>query len=299
MIVGYNQDFYKMLGYLMPSWDSNNIDIELRVAGILGLQGTGKTTLAMTIASKLYERFGDDFISVQGFWLHKIIPDVKDKGLLKGKKYVLIILEDATSILHFSQSRRLLTKDMKYFWRLRHEMKEAGLKTYTAKIAVLINMHSYMTITKYLRNAQMIIIKSKAPKWQRYEHEDITLKWIDNILVRELTRMRYSNNVNEIHAALNKAIVVYHDGTHGIIKYEAIKSYPPNHYTNDDMGIEEDKNEDKTTTNNTQQVVLGLLRKILNNAKITRWSNNRYRVRLPATTFTVKRDVLDNIIKNN
>lgn len=236
-----NREYLSLLEFIMPSWDSKDIDIEFRLAGILGMQGTGKTTLAMTLANDLSRKYGDEFITLKGFWLHKLLPAAAEAGVLEGKKYALIILEDATAVLHTSQSAALLSRDMAYFWRLRHILRDAGLKEYTAKIALIINMHSYMTINKYLRNAHVLIIKSLSPKWQRWEHEDITLKWLYNTIAKELTRMRFSGNPEEVTAALSKALVAYHTGYSTLIKYEARKEWPPQFYENNDIGVKEEE----------------------------------------------------------
>ena len=257
-----NKAYTELLEFLMPLWNSDKIDVMLRMGAILGMQGTGKTTLAMTIANDLAERFGDDFICLKGFWLHKLIPEAKSAGVLKGKKYVLVVLEDATTVLHSSQSRVLLSRDMVYFWRLRHELKEASIKTHTAKIAMLINMHSYMTMTKYLRNTHVVIIKSIAPKWQRFEHEDITLRWLDNIIAKELTKMLFSNNVEEVHAALSKALIAYHTGHTDIIKYEARKKWPEQFFENNDIGIEEEEAKDEDYVKLVGKLVKALTRLI-------------------------------------
>ena len=274
-----NAAYKELLEYLMPSWDSTEIDVELRLAGILGMQGTGKTTLAMTIASDLASKYRDGFICLKGYWLHKLIPAAKEAEVLKGKKYVLIVLEDATAILHGSQSRKLLTKDMKYFWRLRHELKDAGINTHTAKIALLINMHSYMTITKYLRNTHVLIIKSVAPRWQRFEHEDITLRWLDSAIAKELTRMRFSNDISDVLAALNKALVAYHSGRTDIIKYEARKQWPKQFFENNDIGIEEEGVNRESGEQLEKQVktLVKALQKLLREARIrTRINKGKY-----------------------
>ncbi len=215
----------------MPSWDSSEIDVELRLVSILGMQGSGKTTLAMTLANDLYERYGDSFACLYGHWLHRLLPRAEESGVLKGKKHILIVIDDATALLHIRQSRKLITNDYKAFWRLRHLVMRAGAAIYTAKVVLVINMHSYMTVTKYLRNTHVLIIKSVIPKWQRHEHEDVTLRWLDSVIVKELTKMRYGSDLNDITAALNKAVVIYFTGDTDIIKYRAKKRWPPNTFT--------------------------------------------------------------------
>ncbi len=250
-----NKAYQKLLDFLMPPWDSNEIDVELRVAGILGMQGSGKTTLAQTIASDLAERYGEDFTCLKGYWLHRLIPRAREAGVLEGKKNILIILEDATTVLHGAQARKLLAWDMVYFWRLRHEVKAAGAKAYTAKIALLINMHSYMTITKYLRNAHVMIVKSVAPRWQRFEHEDITLRWLEGAIAKELTKMRFFNNPEEVLRALSKALVVYHDGRTDIISYRPVKSWPSEFFEDAELGVEDEGEGEGETGEDSGEIV--------------------------------------------
>ncbi len=239
--IDYMEKAYRdLLEYLMPPWDSIDIDVELRLVGILGMQGSGKTTLAMTLANDLYEKYRDSFACLYGYWLHKLLPKAVETNALKNKKHVLIIIDDATALLHTAQSKKLLAKDYEVFWRLRHVVKDAGIATHTAKIALIINMHSYMTIAKYLRNTHMLIIKSLLPKWQRYEHEDVTLKWLASMVARDLTDMRYGRNPRDIAAALNKALAVYFTGRAEIIKYSAKKTWPPNTVMSTETGIEID-----------------------------------------------------------
>ena len=250
-----NNAYQKLLDFLMPPWDSNEIDVELRVAGILGMQGSGKTTLTQTIASDLAERYGEDFVCLKGYWLHRLIPRAREAGVLEGKTHVLIILEDATTVLHGAQARKLLARDMVYFWRLRHEVKAAGAKAYTAKIALLINMHSYMSITKYLRNAHMLIIKSVAPRWQRWEHEDVSLRWLEDAIVKELTKMRYSSDPEEVLRALSKALVVYHDGKTDIISYRPVKSWPSEFFEDAELGVEDEDEGEGETGEDAKEIV--------------------------------------------
>ena len=240
-----NTAYQRLLGFLMPSWDLEKVDVDLRIAAVIGMQGTGKTTLAQTIANDLARKYGDEFVALYGFWLHKLLPEAREAKVLNNKKYVLVILEDATAVLHISQTRKLLNKDMVYFWRLRHELKEAGIRTYTARVCLLILAHSYMTLSKYLRNAHALIIKSMLPVWQRFEHEDITLRWLDNAIVKELTRMRFSNKVDDVEAALRKALVVYLDKHSEIISYKAVKQWPKQFFENLDKGVEEEDKEEK------------------------------------------------------
>ncbi len=237
-VAAMEKAYRDLLEYLMPPWDSSDIDVELRLAGVLGMQGVGKTTLAMTIANDLYEKRGDSFVCLYGYWLHKLLPRAIEQGVLKSKKHVLIVIDDATALLHISQSRKLLAKDYQFFWRLRHIMMSAGIATHTAKIALIINMHSYMTVTKYLRNAHVLIVKSLLPKWQRFEHEDVTLRWLDSAIAKELTRMRYSNNPSDIAASLNKGLAVYFTGMTRVIKYDAKKRWPPGTVMSTDTGAE-------------------------------------------------------------
>ncbi len=251
-----NEDYRELLEYLMPEWDSKEIDIELRLAAILGIQGSGKTTLSMTIANDLHKKYRDSFACLYGYWLHKLLPKAIEQNTLKNKKHILIVIDDATALLHTAQSKKLLAKDYEVFWRLRHVVKDAGIATHTAKIALIINMHSYMTIAKYLRNAQAVIIKSLLPRWQRFEHEDITLRWLDSAIAKELTSMRYSNDPDDIAAALNKALVAYFTGKTEIIKYDAKKTWPPGTLTDTETGIEKEIEKPKIAMSQRQFIKL-------------------------------------------
>jgi len=297
-----NSAYKDLLEFLMPSWDSKDIDIELRIGGILGMQGTGKSTLAMTLANDLKSRYGNAFISLYGYWLHKLIPAAAAAHALEGKKGVLIVLEDATAMLHNMQSRKLLTEDMVYFWRLRHEIRDAGIETHTAKIALLINMHSYMTITKYLRNAHMLIVKSIVPKWQRYEHEDITLRWLDSVIAKQLTRMRFSGSIADVLAALNKALVVYHTGHTDIIKYEAKKRWPKDTYINEDVGVEEEASDEEQDINALiaeNQALKKALRRLIDELNLrTKVDKTKY-LRVKTNSHYISLGPIAHIIKEN
>ena len=91
-----NEAYYKVINFLMPEWDSPEIDIEFRNMGILGMQRTGKTTLAITIANDLKRKY-DDLVTLYGYWLHQVIPAARADRVLKDTKHVLIILDDATA----------------------------------------------------------------------------------------------------------------------------------------------------------------------------------------------------------
>ena len=234
-----NEAYNRLLEFIMPSWDSPEIDVELRVVGILGMQGSGKTTLVQTIVSDLKKEY-QDLVTVYGFWLHDIIDTIKRKGL--NTMHSAVVLEDATTRYHVGQARSLIARDMKVFWRLRHLLRQAGLNPFTGKITVIVVMHSYMTVNKYLRNSQALIIKSMAPKWQRFEHEDVTLRWLDSSLVNELTRMRYEGGREQVEKALNKALVVYMDGRSELLSFKAVKKWPQ-----DTIVVEENEESDQNS----------------------------------------------------
>ncbi len=235
-----NKAYKHLLEYLMPSWDSDDIDVELRLVGIIGKQGSGKTTLAMTIANDLYEKYRDSFACLHGYWLHKLLPKAIDAGVLRGKKHILIVIDDATALLHTNQSKKMLSKDYEIYWRLRHYVKDAGAVTNTAKVVLMINMHSYMSIAKYLRNVDVLIIKSVMPRWQRYEREDVSLRWFDAMVVKLLTRMRSSIDLKRVTAALSKAVVAYDSGASSVIIYRAKKQWSPGTFIDQDTGTGED-----------------------------------------------------------
>ncbi len=241
-----NEAYKKLLNFIMPSWDSSDIDIEQpRTVGFLGFMGTGKTTLAMTIANDLKSRY-DDLVVAYGYWLHQIVERLRN-GI--DTKHVLIVIEDATSRYPLREARKKLDKDMAVYWELRHRLREAGLREYTGKIGVIVIMHSYMVMSKYIRNAWAMVIKSIMPRWQRFEHEDITLKWLDSLVVKELTKMRLSSDPETIHKALNKALVVYMDGASDIISYNAVKDWPKNTVVVEDTVQEDNDVKDKELVN--------------------------------------------------
>ena len=225
-----------LLDKMFPPIDTDEIDVELRIALVVGSMGAGKTTLAQTLSNELLKKYGDKSFTIYGYWLHKIIPEAVE--LTNGKKYILIVLDDATGFISRLQSRKLVSRDMYYFFRLRHFFK-GQVEENTAKIGLLILTHSYMLLEKHVRHAHMILIKSLPARWQRYEHEDLTLKFLDSVLVRELTRMRFSSRIDDVLSALNKAIVLNLDGTTEVLKYRAIKGWPKrNYYENLDIGID-------------------------------------------------------------
>ena len=242
-----NGAYERLLDFIMPSWDSPEIDIEQpRTIGLLGFMGTGKTTLAITIANDLRRKY-NDLVVAYGYWLHQIVERLD--GI--DTKHVLIVIEDATSRYPLREARKKLDKDMAVYWELRHRFREAGLREYTGKIGVIVIMHSYMVMSKYIRNAWAMVIKSIMPRWQRFEHEDITLKWIDSAIVKELSKMRLSSDPETIHKALNKALVVYMDGASDIISYNAVKDWPKNTIVvDDDDAVQEDNDvKDKELVN--------------------------------------------------
>ncbi len=277
-----NKAYKKLLRYLLPPWDNKEIDVGLRLASVLGMQGSGKTTLAMTIANDLYQKFGDRFACLYGYWLHKLVPKAIENNVIKGKKYILIVLDDATALLHTGQSRKLLLEDYEVFWRLRHFVKEGGAETHTARVALLINMHSYMTITKYLRNTHVLIVKSIMPKWQRYEHEDITLKWLSSIIAKNLTEMLYGTDPRDETAALGKAVTAYLTGKVDLIKYSAKKTWPPGTFIDTDTGkqkpvLPEKTNGEKPRAPITQTQFIELVRSLEIHAR-TQKIHKLYRV---------------------
>ena len=215
----------ELIDRLFPPFDSEQLDVELRIALVIGGMGSGKTTLTQTIANKIIKRYKNEAAILYGFWLHKLIPRAIQAGIVESKKYILVVQEDATGFLTRYQNKKLLTQDMFYFFRIRHNFKD-HIKKYTGKIALIINAHSYMLLEKHVKHAHMIIVKSLPPKWQRFEHEDITFRFLDSILIRELTKMRYSTSVDDVLSALNKAIVVNMDGKTEVLKYNAIKGWP-------------------------------------------------------------------------
>lgn len=244
-----NEAYHRVIDFLMPQWDSPEIDVEFRNMGILGMQRTGKTTLALTIANDLKRKY-DDLVTLYGYWLHQIIPAAREDGVLKEAKHVLIILDDATAFQaidkHMLQKIQL---ELKYYWRIAHELKKAGVKQYTTKVVLLYLYHSYMLVSKFMRNAHLIAIKSLLPRFQQYEREDVTLKWFDALVVRELTKMRFSNDVNQVRAALSKALVYWMSGATEIMTFKAVKIPPKNFYDYTHLEIEEDeKDEDELET---------------------------------------------------
>ena len=60
------------------------------------------------------------------------------------------------------------------------------------------------------------------------------------MIARELTRMRYSPRLEDVEAALSKALVLTIDGFSEIIKYEAVKK-PPKNYFDLRKDVEEDE----------------------------------------------------------
>ncbi len=225
-----NEAYYKVINFLMPEWDDPEIDVEFRNMGILGMQRTGKTTLALTIANDLKKKY-DDLVTLYGYWLHQIIPAAKQDRVLRDTGHVLIILDDATAFQ--AVDRKVLEKvqlELKYYWRIAHELKRAGVRQHTTKIVLLYLYHSYMLVSKFMRNAHLIAIKSLLPRFQQYEREDVTLKWLDALVVRELTKMRFSNDVNQVRAALSKALVYWMSGATEIMTFKAIKTPPKDFY---------------------------------------------------------------------
>ena len=248
-----NDKYYHLLNFIMPDWDSEEIDVEFRNIGIVGMQRTGKTTLATTIGHDLYRKYGADLVILYGYWLHEIIPRAREQGLLKGKSKVVLILDDATAFQNWTTVKEKLGLELRYYWRIAHHLKDAGIRTNTAKVAMIYLYHSYMLVSKFMRNAHAIIVKTMLPSWQRFEHEDITLRWFDNAVVKELTRLRFSSNVNDVMTALNSALAIYvHKGS-DIIKYNAVKEIPPCwHFVIPEPEVDKSKDEERR---NNQKLV--------------------------------------------
>ena len=225
-----NEEYQRVINFIMPKWDSDHVDVEFRNMGILGMQRTGKTTLAITIANDLKRRFSD-LVVLYGYWLHQIIPRAREDNVLRGTRHVLIILDDATAFQGVDKATlEKLQRELKFYWRIAHELKKAGVEQYTTKVSMLYLYHSYMMVSKFMRNAHVIAVKSIMPKFQQWEREDVTLRWFSAALLKELTRMRFSNNEDEVLSALNKAITVWFDGHSGVLKYHAVKHPPGDYY---------------------------------------------------------------------
>ena len=239
-----NEEYQRVLRFIMPSWDSDQVDVEFRNMGILGMQRTGKTTLALTIANDLKKIYGD-MVVLYGYWLHQVIPRAREDRVLKGAKHVLVILDDATAFQGIDKKTlEKLQRELKFYWRIAHELKKAGVEQYTSKITMLYLYHSYMMVSKFMRNAHVIAVKSIMPRFQQWEREDVTLRWFSAALLRELTRMRFSNNADDVLSALNKAITIWFDGHSGVLKYYAIKHPPRDYY--DYTFLEDEMSKDET-----------------------------------------------------
>ena len=248
-----NEEYQQVINFIMPSWNSDDIDVEFRNMGILGMQRTGKTTLGLTIANDLKKRH-PNMVTLYGYWLHQIIPRAAEDKVLRDASEVLVILDDATAFQPVDrQTIEKVQRELKYYWRIAHELKKAGMKQYTAKVTMLYLYHSYMMVSKFMRNAQIIAVKSIMPKFQQWEREDITLRWFSAALLKELTRMRFSNNVEEVLSALNKAITVWFTGRSGVIKFYAIK-HPPKDFYDYTFLEEEAKDENNECKDNKRAI---------------------------------------------
>ena len=247
-----NEEYQRVISFIMPKWDSDHVDVEFRNMGILGMQRTGKTTLAITIANDLKRKY-PNMVTLYGYWLHQVIPRAAEDRVLRDTSEVLIILDDATAFQPVDrQTMEKIQAELKFYWRIAHELKKAGMRQYTAKVTMLYLYHSYMMVSKFMRNAQIIAVKSIMPKFQQWEREDITLRWFSAALLKELTRMRFSNNIDEVLSALNKAITVWFTGRSGIIKFNAIK-HPPRDF-HDYTFLEEAKDENNECKDNKRAV---------------------------------------------
>ena len=260
----------------MPEWDDNEVDIEFRNMGILGMQRTGKTTLAITIANDLKKKY-DDLVTLYGYWLHQVIPAAKQDKILKDTKHVLIILDDATAFQ--AVDRKVLEKvqlELKYYWRIAHELKEAGVKQYTTKVVLLYLYHSYMLVSKFMRNAHLIAIKSLLPRFQQYEREDVTLRWLDAVIARELTKMRFSNDVSQVKAALSKALVYWMSGATEILTFKAVKSKPKDFYDYTHLEFEDVENENVNLEKEVKVLAKALLKIIVEMDLKTKVDRSKY-----------------------
>ena len=275
-----NSNYVKLLNFICPGYNSENIDIDWRTVGLLGMPRSGKTTLAFTIGNDLEARFGEEFIMLYGYWLHKVMEHAVEDRLLEGKRVAFILIEDATGRINNSTARMLLSKDMRTYFEIAHKAREAGLKEYTGWVLVAINFHSYMVLGKYFRNAHAMIVKSWIPKWQRYEHEDITLRWLDKAIVKELTSMRYSSRPELVNSALNKAVMLTITGWSDVIKYEAVK-HPPKNYVDlrEEVGGEEtnDENPDINALMAENQALRKALRRLIDELNLrTKVDKSKY-----------------------
>jgi energy-coupling factor transporter ATP-binding protein EcfA2 len=205
--------------FLAPTYDTNEIDYELRTAVILGQQGTGKTTLVQTICSEILS-LHEKVVVIYGSSLKEMV-NVK---IPENQKVLIFCLEDATAFLRGASE--IINENMRVFWRLRHHARRLGLSPHTGKVVLLINAHSYMNLAKYLRQAHLLILKSALPRWQRFEHEDLTLDFISNQVLKVITQAHFSSNLEQKLKAMSEAVVVKNDGSVSLIKYKPVKEWP-------------------------------------------------------------------------
>lgn len=173
-----------LVDYLDPDIELNHV--ELATISMIGSMGSGKTTLAKTLASYIEERrntltlYGHELVAALDF-----LDDNPD--LLKEVERVFIILDDVSATASW---QAVLSKmdNVHQYLKIRHEMRKRGFKRGVVDVLYLIQ-YVKLLAPVFRSNSGVILFKTGAFR-DRSEQR----------MMREMLRSEYYRFLKEITA---------------------------------------------------------------------------------------------------